>query len=231
MSTTLDLLTDALEDIGACGLEPPKAEDLAKALRKYNQLVGNWNTRERFKRFERMQTFAVTTSAQSYSIGATADAPTFVVTTGKRPVKISRANWIFYGTEPRRSEALEIIDVQEYAPLNYKALTNAYPCALYYQTTVPNGTMWLYPYPTSIVDSLQLFWWDQLETVLIENIALELNLPPGLELAITLTLSEMLCIPFGKERSAQLKEDASKARADYQSLNVRPPKLDTTGAA
>lgn len=234
MSTTREILTDALHDILAVGLgETPSTEDLAKALRLFNRRGSNWNTRERFKRFERMQTFAVTTSAQSYTLGVSTNTPTptFSVAAGKPPVKITRANWLVGSGSPLLSYELDVIEVQEYSQISQPALPMLWPEALYHQKTLLNHTLWLVPYPTDLTCSLQLFWWDQFVAVASASLDVELNWPEGYELAFGLTLAEDLCIPFGKERSEHLKEAASMARADATSRNVPIPKLDTTGSA
>ena len=85
MASMLDIINDALEDLGKKGAADPSAypEDTAKALRKANQIIGIWNTTKKFSSFERMQTFAVTTSAASYTIGESAGSPTFTVAVGK----------------------------------------------------------------------------------------------------------------------------------------------------
>jgi len=231
MSSTLELLTDALEDIGAAGLKGPTAEDIAKALRYYNQRVSNWNTRERCKRFERMQTFPVVASQASYTIGVTGDAPDFIVASGRAPVKITHGNWIVGSGATRVAYGIEVITVTDYQQLGLPGFTGNQPYGIYYQRTAPSGTLWPWPVPTVLVDALQLFWWDQFTQVLIDDVALELNLPEGTELALRLTLAEDLCIPFQKTRSPELTADASRARADAFSQNVSPPKLDTSGNA
>lgn len=231
MSSTLDLITDALQNIGVVGLNDSEAhaEDLAVGLRKFNARGSLWNTRERFKKFERMQTFPVIASQQSYTIGIAADTPDFIVAAGKAPVKITRANWLVGTGDTQQSWPIEIIQVAEYSELFMPAFTGIWAYGIYYQRTSGNAKIWPWPVPTDLVDALQLFWWDQFIPVLIADIALELGWPEGYELAFTLTLSEDLCLPFGKERSAHLKESAAQARTDIQSLNTAPPRLDTTG--
>lgn len=232
MSSTLDLITDALDDIGISGINGPQGEDVAKGLRKFNARGSNWNTQERFKKFERQQTFTFATSKQSYLIGngANTPVPDFVVATGNQPVKIDHGNWIVAGTAPLITFPLEIIPVDDYEEIRLPGLSNSWPYGLYYQRTTANGngTIWPWPYPTEIADSLQLFWWDQFTQVAIADIALELSWPEGYELAFTLTLAEDLCLPFQKTASADLTKAAAMARADIASLNKVSPRLDTS---
>lgn len=228
--TTLELVTFSLRMIGAASIaQEAEGEDFALALQCFNLRGSNWNTRQRFKRFERMQTFPVITSAESYTIGVTADSPDFTVAAGKAPVTITHANWIVGSGESRQSYELEVIEVQEYRRIYLPGYTSDWPCRLYYQRTPGNGTLWPVPVPTSLVDSLQLFWWDQFTKVEIADIATELAWPEGYELAFVLTLAEDICLPFGKTRSDQLRDAAGQARADLASTNVKPPRLDTTG--
>ncbi len=230
MSSALDLCTDALDNINASGLNGPSAEDLAKALRKLNLRIQNWNTRERFKRFERMQTFPFTVAKQSYTIGANTDLPTpdFFVASGRAPIKIDHGNWILAGTAPHITFPLEIIEVSDYQEIRLPELANSWPYGIYYQRTSPGpATIWPWPHPTDVTDSLQLFWWDQLLTIALADIAVDLNLPDGYDLALGLTLTEDLCIPFGKDIPAQLRIDAARARNDIQSQSVKPPRMST----
>jgi len=232
MSSTLDLITDALQDILAVGLAGKvEGEDLAKALRVFNRRGSNWNATERFKRFERMQTFPVIASQQSYTIGEAVNTPDFIVAAGKAPVKIDRANWLVGTGSSLLSYELEVIEVNAYAAFGMPSLPMLWPETLYHQKTLGNHTLWLVPYPTDLTCSLQLFWWDQFTKVAMVDIALELNWPEGYELAFSLTVSEDLCLAFGKDRPDQLKDAASMARRDATAYNVPPPKLDTSGDA
>ncbi len=232
MSSALDLINDALQNIGRLGLGKPSGEDTAIGLRRLNLRLALWNALEEFKRFERMQTFAVTASQSSYSIGASTDLPVpdLIVATGRMPAKIDRAKWILSaGDAPHLSYDVEVIEVESYADLSLPDFSGVWPYGMYYQKTLPTGTLWPWPIPTDIVDSLQLFWWDQWEEILIAAIATDLLLPPAAELALGLTLSEDLCLPFGVERSDLLKTSAAAARTAFARLNKRPPRLDTSG--
>jgi hypothetical protein len=235
MSSALDIITDAMQDIGALAtgqtLEP---EDTALCLRRLNRRLGLWNASDGFKRFERMQTFAITTSAQSYTIGAATDTPTptLIVATGRLPRKISKANWVLSaGSAPHLSYGIEIIEVERYGDLLLPDFSGLWPYGMYYQKTLPTGTLWPSPYPTDIVDSLQLFWPDQWEQIALATIATDLLLPEAAELALGLTLAEDLCLPFRTERSEQLKTSAAMARMAFMSQNTHSPILGTDGSA
>lgn len=241
MATCQQILVDALQDIGALGLNESEAhgEDMAKALRLFNRRGSNWNTRKGFSKFERMQTFPVTVSKDHYTIGGPgrdpdgflnpALDPDFIVASGGAPLTIDHANWV-QGTGPNRlSWNIEIIEVQEYSEAFMPGFVGVWPYAIYYQTTFPASTIWPWPVPSDTIDALQLFWWDQFVPVATADISLELFWPEGYELAFALTLAEDLCLPFGKEAPASLTRAAAQARADATSPNRRPPRLDTTG--
>lgn len=236
MSSMLDIVTSALQDIGALGsnINSIRPADTALALRKANQLIGLWNTRQRFKRFERMQSFPVIASKQSYTIGAAANspAPDFIVTSGNLPAKIDHANWVLSsGSAPHPSYKIQVIEVQQYQDIFLPDFSSPWPYKLYYQKTLPSGTLWPVPFPTELIDSLQLFWWDQLTPVTMANITANLLLPDGYELAFSMTLSELCAPAFGKTISPEFAQMASQARAAIQSLNVTPPRMSTNGNA
>lgn len=234
MSSALDLIIDALQDIGAVSFDRSlvRAEDIDKGLRKFNARGLNWNTREGFKKFERMQTFPVIASKQSYIIGAANDVPTpdFIVAAGKRPQRIDHGNWVLSaGAAPHLSYPVDFIEVEEYEDILLADLSNVWPYRIYYQKTGgSSGTLWPWPFPTDLTDSLQLFWWDQFTAVLIADINADLGWPDGYELAFGLTLAEDLCLPYGKTRAPELIKDAAAARTDIQSLNTKPPRCDTS---
>ena len=120
---------------------------------------------------------------------------------------------------------LKVINTDDYAALSVPALSSENPSRLYYQLTVPNGTLWPWPFPTNAANQLQLFMRNQLAA--FADSATTVNLPPGYEEAITLILEGAILRGFGKTISADLREEIQEARAAIQGVNLAPPKLST----
>jgi hypothetical protein len=228
--TTLDLITAALEEIGAlAGGETPSATDTDLALRRFNFLVSDWNTRKRFAYFMRSQQFTFTNSQQSYSIGTSANSADFVVSAGDRPARLEFAQLVLTDSSPNVEILCEVINVELYVNITVPSLSSQFPRVIYYKPTVPNGTIVPYPaFPTKTSYKLDLSWWNQLETVAIADIATALVLPPGYANAMVLTLAEKLARPMGRPIDAELKQQARQARANIQSLNMPAPVISST---
>ena len=93
-----------------------------------------------------------------------------------------------------------------------------------------NGTLRPWPsFPTATTYQLNLSWWNQTIPLLGTDITTPVGLPDGYEEALTLTMAEKMYLSFAKRTDlAELSRQARLARADVQSPNVPPPKIDTT---
>lgn len=229
MPTPADIFRNALLDIGiGTSFQAQAPEDIELARVKFNRMLGQWNLRQRMAYFIRTQAFTFSTSAQSYTLGTAANGATFQILAGtQRPIKILRAKLVLVASTPDEEIELPVINLDQYANIPAPALSSTVPTRLYYQPTFPNGTLWPVPYPTTTTNQLRLFFYNQLLEVAVADITTNVDMPPGLEDALTLSLSEALCLPFRKKVSADLRLQASKARALYGSINVTPPLVGT----
>lgn len=234
--TTQSILTNVLRKIGvlSVGETSPQAEDLDVALSEFNGIVGEWNTRKRFAFFQRAEAFTFTTSKQSYSIGAAADTPDFVVSAGVRPARIEFAQLVLTAESPDAYIPIRVINVDQYQEISLPALSSDFPLTIYYKPTWPTGTIIPWPaFPTTVTNQLNLTWWNQLETVALADIATALILPFGYRRAIELATAVACVIPFGAKRVdlEELKRQERIAIANIQSLNVTPPKMSTVATS
>lgn len=229
--TTLSILTAALQNIGAIGAaEDPSGEDIQLALRKHNAILGRYNTRRRKCFFERFQDFTFSTARTSYTIGPASESPNFEVDAGLRPAKIDRAQIVMTDTTPNTLISIPVYEWYEYANIPNPSLSGEWPIVLYYAPTLPNGTIYpFYDEPSQTSYKLRLWWWNQLETVALDDIATSLDLPFGLELVLELEDAVALAPVFGKTGPIveELKRQLRVALADYESLNVAPTKISS----
>lgn len=230
--STQSIITNAMRTLGVLGAadSAPGGEDNEFALSVYNGVLGQFNLRERKAYFMRHQSFTFTTARTSYTIGTSANSANFVVTAGDRPVKIERAQLVLVSTDPDTFWEVAVYNWPDYSLLTVPGLTSTYPFAIYYEPSVPNGV--IYPYPTSPSETsnqLRLWWWNQLLTVAMADISSELDLPPGLERALTLRLAVALWLSFPKRTDLEeLKRQERIAVADFESPNRPPPRISTT---
>lgn len=230
--TTLSIITSALRKLGVMGAaqSTPKAEDLELALHEFNEVSELRNLRERNCFYQRTQQFTFTTSKQTYSIGATADAPDFIVTAGRRPVTINYAQLILTGSSPNVNLQVSNLTDDQYQMLSLPDLSAEWPWALYYVPTWPNGTIRPYPaYPTDTTNKLELTWSNQFETVAIADVSTALILPFGYRRGLALDVA-YACYPSFPKRTNldELKTQRREAWIEITSANKRPAFISTT---
>ncbi len=218
MATALDIIKDALADMGALDAgETPEAEDAQLALRILNRLLDQWNAQNRFIYTVTFSSQSWTANQSSRTIGPTGN---FVVT--KRPDSIQSARWVDSSSTPTIYEQIEIRDKDWFASRALRNYGTTVPYDLYYDPSWPNGTIYLIPYPT-VTRNIEL----EIKTLLAAlTLTSTFTLPQGYEEAVEKTLAERLCLPFGKTIPDQLVVEARRARGIIKS-NKQPPRIYT----
>lgn len=224
------IIENAFREIGVLGSgQTLSGEDLELGRVYYNMMLGRWATRRRYVQHVRNQAFAFSTSQQSYTFGPsgnfTPSSPTVLV----RPTRIERAKLVLVAGNPDTEYELPVINVDAYADINVPAQSASLPNRVYYVPTLPNGTLFPWPFPTDTANQLRLYWWHRLEAVTVAAIATSIDLPDGAELALMMDLANMLCGPFGRELTTQQQEIRRMALADFQAINplAEPPRART----
>lgn len=217
MTTTLEIITDALAEIGVVGAaDAVQPEDAALCLRKLNQILQRWaNLRLMLPVLSEVT--VPMTGAASYTIG-----PSGVVTT-TRPVRVSAAVWVDgAGTET----PVDVLGQALWDSIAVKAVTGSPVSAVWYQASNTNGTLHVYPRPSA--GSLKLRCLSLLETLTIAEV---LALPDGYETALILTLADDVAGSYGKQSSPDLRRRATAAVRTVKRSNTEPLILgiDATG--
>ncbi len=222
MSSVEDLIKNSLYEIGYVSAEQTLSDDdKAFCLSRLNRMIDSWKTQRRFVYAIEAKEYPWGVSQQSYTIGPTGD---FVLATG-RPVKIEdHCNLIIVGTTNVRVP-LPLINVEQYSAIGIPTLSSGIPIKVYYQPTYPNGTLYPWPYPTDVANILELFIWEQVNK--FSGLTETLNLPPGYEEAITQSLAELLCVPFGRAIEPDLRQSARDARHNIANVNTTAPTQQT----
>lgn len=220
------LLAEALLEIrmGRAGdsLEP---ELLEWARGKMNRLLDKWNADPAATFDVGFNTYATVAAQQDYTLGPT--ATDWVITNGTRPEAITGANLLLASSSPVVRVPLNIRDDAWWLANAVQGLTGAVPTDLYYTPSFPNGTVTLWPIPTTAVNSVELMAPALLSQYLMAD---TLWLPPGYREALTLTLAERLAPGCGQSVSPELAKYAADARIVVFGNNLVAPNIRTRDA-
>lgn len=217
-----DLIANAMKEIGALAPdETPSGAEQTNVLGKANRLIDRWNTQRLYTYNVGFVNYTLTPNLQPHTIGPTG---TFSVTV--RPVEIMAAALILNNVTPNVTMPLTLRDDTWWANQRVKPLTTSVPTDLYYSPDFPNGSLFLWPIPTTAY-GLELETRFILTTLAIGG---TLNLPPGYEDAITLSLAEDICSMFNKIPNPMLTSSAMRARAAIKATNSFSPRISTVDA-
>lgn len=219
MATYADMVKQALAQIGSYAQgQVVSAADMQFSIITLNRIIDSWNAKRRTIYSKDFTTYTLIPNHQPHTIGPSGD---FVVSS--RPIKILNANIVLSGTSPTVNSPLNIRDADWWAANLVQGLTSGLPTDLYYNPAFANGQLNLWPIST-VAHGIQL------ETLFILTQVTQLtivNLPPGYDDALTLTLAEHLSEPFSKALTPGLIKLAREARATIVVPNLAAPRIST----
>ena len=208
-TTAAVMIADALKEILVIGEgETPSSEMLSDGLRMLNRICDTLANHNDFA-FYASQVQMALTGQQSFTIGPTGDI------VSSRPLLIESAV-VDRGsiTYPVRT-----IDVQQYDEVTLKSLAGANTQAIYYEATYPNGTVYCYPLATGCTLKMRVLN----STKQFASLSDQIEMPPGYEDALMLKLAIRSAPGYGKQVSADTRQDARNAwRAITQTNGVVP---------
>lgn len=213
MTTALDLISDALVDLGAVDpSESITADEGSHGLRRLNAMLGSWSN-ESLACYQIVQEgFATVAGTPSYTIGSGASWNT------TRPLKIESA---FIRDSSSTDTDLDVYNRGEYDTIPLKT-TQFRPEALYYTPAVPNGTVTLYGVPDAVftvyLNSLKALQSFALLTTTVV-------LPEGYQRAVIANLSVELAPAYNRKPPDAVLAIARESKAAIKRLNSRTPKL------
>lgn len=214
MATASSMIIRALQMTGekSIGDTLTTAEETA-FLSALNAMLESWST-ERLYCYQIVQeSFSLSTSVGSYTIGS---GGTFNTT---RPTKI--VDPCFIRDSSNYDSPLEIIDAVAYGRIIQKTLDGTYPIYLFYNTAFVSslGTIFLYPEPSASL-TLYINSWRQLTQ--FATIGETMVLPPGYQRAIESNLCVELSPGYIEVSPAVLKI-AQESKAAIKRLNLPSP--------
>lgn len=156
-------------------------------------------------------TFPLTIGQQVYTIGTGAAFNT------PRPVKIEAAGSIVQGdgTLPYE-QPIKILTPKEWAEIQLKKIPSGIIEALWYQPSLPNGMISLFPTPAA-TNQIALYLWTQLGQ--IANTGVTLNFPPGYAEAMRYMLALKLAPEWYKVPKQEVIAMAESSREVVMEIN------------
>lgn len=211
MATALDLITDALMDIGVQGLEQGVgAADAALSLRHLNRMLAKWANQPAAMYNNYLDSITLTPGVQSYS--------TTLLSQGN-PMQWDDVTVTLSGV----TYPVDFITADQWDNLTFKS-TSGLPRYCWVDVSWPNSQIYFYPIPSApYVANFRL----QLQVTGTLTLATILSLPPGYETAIVANLAVRLAIPYTRPVTAELAREAIDSLAWLKRTNKKPNIMDT----
>lgn len=227
MAAALDIITDALQEIGAIGAgETPNSTDAAVGLSRLNLLMGSWSIQPMTIPVIRRDVFDIVANTSTYTIGSGA---TFDTT---RPSMLTGAALLLNSSSPVIEIPVALLTDDLYRAIALKTQTNTLFTALYYNATFTTsgwGTIILWPVPDTADNDLVLYRPEQLSE--FTDLATDYELPPGCQEAMLYNLAVRLCKPFGRPLDPELLRMARSTLATFKRANTKMSDLSNDATA
>lgn len=230
MPSALDIIKAALEERNVIpeGATPSPSQQ-TYCLTKLNRRFGQLSLVGRNVPYTHAQAFTIATSQQSYTVGPSGGGANFVLSGSlQRPPQLKAVKLVRVADNPDTEVDLPVINSREYAALSVPAESADEPRRIYYQPTVPNGTLWPVPFPTNTANQLKLFFPAQLTEVLIGSIGNNIDLGLGYFDALVLDLAAAIGGHYGNEPDSTLIRDRDHAWDNITTLNTEVGLLRAT---
>lgn len=210
MTTVSDIITSALQNLGALDIEEaPSAAEAAGGLATLNNMIATWNTENLLVYNITENVFPFVAGQASYTLGSGGD---FNI---PRPVKIDLA----YSRDSQGNDyKMGVTDSPDmYADIISKYTQSTFPTFLYDNGDFPLKTITFWPVPSDASYSAVLWCWGAIASFV--NISDTVTLPPGYNLALEYNLAVLLAPKYGRMVSEDLKALAISAKAQLKRIN------------
>lgn len=196
MATVQNIIDRSLRLIG--NIEPGTsgtASESADAMTALNDMLGTWRNESLMCYAMQDQSITLAATNSTRSIGPTGS----LVTT--RPVEIESA----YVTVGLINYPMEIWNAEQFSSITLRTQTNAWPWVLWYQASMPDGVINLWPVP----DAASVLHVITRQPVLVFAALTDvISLPPGWENALAYNLAVNIAPEYEQEASQTVKDKA-----------------------
>ncbi len=213
MSTLLDIISDALSDIGQLGIgQSVSPEQSQQGLRKANRMLQKWSNQKLMVYLVTQRPFALSATVQDYTVG-----PTGATFTGTRPVFVESGVANVPGSSMQNP--MNILDKTQWDALPDSGVVcgpNGAPASVWPEYTLPNLTFHVTPIPSTVVN-IRLGVWELLQQ--FATLFDELALPPGYEEALEYNLAIELAPDYDQPVTPELAQLAADSLNTIKTVN------------
>jgi hypothetical protein len=212
--TALQYITRAMRTVGGVASgEAVSAAEAADGLTILNAMIDSWRLQRLLIFFSTETIYPIVAGLQTYTIGPTGS---FVQA---RPVTIERASSMDYTTATAPLELpLEILTDQQWQQIPVKTTSSKLFTRLRYRLTDPNGTIELWPVPTSTLVKLKLYTPSALTAFI--DLATNYVVAPGYEEAIVYNLAKRYAPELGQRLSPEVNDLAIQSLKWVRLANI-----------
>lgn len=210
MTTALDIITSALQNLGAIAIEEsPTAGEAAQALSALNAMLSSWSTESLTVYTSQPEVFPFQAGKASYTMGPGGDFST------NRPIKINEVKI----RDPSGNDfPTNMLTDSEYAGIVVKSTQATLPYSVYDDGNFPLKTIFFYPVPSSASYSAVIWSWSPLAQ--FSNLSTVFSFPPGYQEAMEFNLPGRLSGKYGRAVPQDIKELAVSSKAQIMRNNT-----------
>ncbi len=214
MTTALDIITKAMQKAGILTKsEAPSSDEASDGLDALNDMLSSWSNESMLIHARSTENFSITSGTAAYTIGPSA---TFDTT---RPVFIADA---FVRDSSGTDTYVQIITQETYDTISDKD-TQGTPNRLVYNNGFPQGTITVYPVPSTTYTLFILSEKQLVEFTLNEVV----SLPPGWKRALIYNLCEELRPEYGQQADPMVAKIARDSKSAIKTAIMRNRTMDT----
>jgi hypothetical protein len=216
-TTAQALIRDALLLIGAIDqTQQPNGIEATDAFRRLNEMVDSWSTQRLTMRLVQRATAGLVNGQSTYTIGTGGD---FNI---PRPTIVDNCTLSLGNTTPATEIPLSPLTDAAYQGISQKTLESGQPNFWYFEATMPEASIFVWPVPTDEANTLVIYYPEPLAQ--FATLATSYVLPPGYARALRTNLAVMLAPEYGRVSTPMLLMQANESLGDLKRLNV--PMMD-----
>jgi hypothetical protein len=210
--TALDILKRAMRLAGVYSIgEEPSADETASGLMALNGLIGTWANESLMIYAHTRDSIPLVAGTSLYTLGETGT----VVTT--RPIEALDMSYVLY---QNISYYCPLMTIEQYNSIQFKAQTQQFPGALWYEDTYPNGSLTVYPTPS---DASTLVFASKKQLSGFSSFTDAVALPPGYFDALCFNMAVFWCPEFdGVSIPTSVERQAVNTKRLIKRTNTKP---------
>ncbi len=211
-TTAQEIINAAAENIGVLGVGITlPGEETARFLASLNDMLDDWNAERTLAYVKQDESFTLPAAATSRTIGPTGQLVT---------VRPERIEWAYVRLDDT-DYPIEIVTAHVWAQLPDKASTSAtgQPGAVYYEATVPNGTL-RFDRPADQDYEIHIGTWGAFTAFSAPGTSVDL--PPGYKTALVMNLTVRMAPKYERSVPAEISALAINTKRKIMTVNAAP---------